>query len=86
MIKEVEPIPIPRSELSHLGNTIVAAVQQARAGRVEAGYFRLMTGLNRARLAQALGVSWAAQLTEHYELALRRYTRQQLLANTREPL
>lgn len=86
MIQEVEPLSIPRSEMSHLGNTIVAAVQQARAGQVEAGYMQLMTGLNRARLAQALGVSWAPQLACHYETALRRYTRQQLLTNIRQPL
>ncbi len=85
MIQDEECIAIPRVEMAYLADTIVDALEQARSGDPGTGYLRLVTGLNRARLADRLGVGWARELVQHYERALRRFTEQQLAGNTWYP-
>lgn len=85
MIQDEECVAIPRGEMAYLADTIVGALEQAQAGDAGTGYLRLVTGLNRARLADRLGVGWARELVHHYERALRRFTEQQLVGDTRCP-
>jgi hypothetical protein len=80
---------IPDSELEDYLQTVTDAVEHARQGHGELGFFRLLTALDRVELLQDRGVTWAGALAQLYREAVQNYRdyhewRQRELAMERE--